>query len=119
MTTGDDPLVRISFRLFTLPTYENIGIDGALTLIPRCPPPEHAPKTTLDQMLCLDSLIQPGLLETDFKKLFVKCGCGLIMTKRCFNLHKCWRISQPAILDLTQPVIDPAVIDLTSVDDDV
>ena len=84
----------------------NTGID--LTSIPRCQPPEHTLKTVFDQILRLDSLTQPGLPEADFKKLFVRCGCGLVMTTRSFGIHQCLKVLEK----------EPVIIDLTDLDDE-
>ena len=58
-----------------------------------------------NQILDLDAFILPGLPEADFKKLFAKCHCGLIMTKRVFNIHRCMRTAasqaKQVIIDLT------------------
>jgi hypothetical protein len=86
---------------------ENTGVN--LTSIPRYQPPEHMPsKTVFDKILRLDSLTQPGLPEADFKRLFVRCGCGLVMTTRSFGIHRCLRVleKEPVIIDLTGDLDD-------------
>ena len=50
----------------------------------------------------LDSRVRPGVTEIEFRRLFVKCECGLILTKRAFNDHVCSR----EVVDLTDDVID-------------
>lgn len=63
------------------------------------------PKTAMDQLLRLDSSIRPGLTAVEFKRLFAKCRCGLIMTRRVIEDHECARIitvqPQGAVIDLT------------------
>ena len=41
------------------------------------------------RLLQLNSPIRPGLSEKDFRSLFVKCTCGLVMTKGAFHSHYC------------------------------
>jgi hypothetical protein len=50
----------------------------------------------------LDSRVRPGVTEIEFRRLFVKCECGLILTKRAFNDHACSR----EVVDLTDDIID-------------
>jgi hypothetical protein len=54
-----------------------------------------------NQIFDLDASILPGLPEAQFKKLFAKCYCGLITTKRVFNIHRCIRAEEQTIIDLT------------------
>ena len=42
-----------------------------------------------DQLLKLDFFVGSGLSESDFKRLFAKCTCGLVMTHRAFDEHAC------------------------------
>jgi hypothetical protein len=67
-----------------------------------------------DRLLQLDSW---GLLEKDFAKLFAKCHCGLITTRRIFRDHVCAVAAAPVIIDLTSDddaePSNPVVIDLT------
>jgi hypothetical protein len=53
------------------------------------PPPNNRCQKPLLQLLQLDSAIRPGLSEVDFRALFAKCGCGLIMTRKAFGSHYC------------------------------
>jgi hypothetical protein len=44
----------------------------------------------IDQLLKLDSWVGgSGLPESNFKRLFAKCDCGLVMTRRVFEAHIC------------------------------
>jgi hypothetical protein len=62
-------------------------------------------------LLKLDAPVGAGLSDLEFMKLFVKCGCGLLMTRRSFEGHTC---AVPAIG--VQPPVN--VIDLTSDSDE-
>jgi hypothetical protein len=53
------------------------------------PPPHNRRQKPLLQLLQLDSAVRPGLSEVDFRALFAKCGCGLIMTRKAFGSHYC------------------------------
>jgi hypothetical protein len=79
-------------------------------------------ETTLDQLARLDSQWRPGLLEADFMKLFAKCRCGLVMTRRVFRNHFCAAAPAPVVqvIDLTSDssAEGPIIIDLTGDSDD-
>jgi hypothetical protein len=66
--------------------------------------PLRGPETIVEQLLRLDTSRRPGLTESEFKMLFAKCVCGLIMTRRVFRDHIC----------ATAVTASPVVIDLTS-----
>jgi hypothetical protein len=77
----------------------------------------------LSKVLSLD---EGGLPETEFRMIMVRCGCGLIMTKRVFHSHQCMKIARAATRDITTDesaaIIDltmdeQAIIDLTMDDD--
>jgi hypothetical protein len=74
--------------------------------------PLRGPETVIEQLLRLDTSRRPGLTESEFKKLFAKCSCGLIMTHRVFKEHICAPSiqAQPDVIDLTR---DEDVIDIT------
>lgn len=55
---------------------------------PRKPARTLSPKTMV-LLLQLNSAIRPGLSESDFKNLFTRCICGLIMTRKAFKNHYC------------------------------
>ena len=64
--------------------------------------PAKAAETTLDRLIRLDSWVKPGLSEAEFRRLFYKCKCGLITTRRIFDKHTCTPPRQPSIvIDLT------------------
>ena len=65
----------------------------------------------LGRLILLDSCTRPGLSEADFHRLFAKCRCGLVMTRRVFGMHIC--ITGEA--GVRNP---PVVIDLTADDRD-
>ena len=91
--------------------------------------PTRRPETGLDQLLKLDSWINPGISEADFGKLFARCCCGIITTTRVFKDHICATPIVPDIIDLTGDVTEDEAeagdvragrffIDLTSDSDD-
>jgi hypothetical protein len=74
--------------------------------------PIRARGSVLDRLLRLDCSVRPGLSEPEFNRLFAKCNCGLIVTRRAFRKHVC--AVAPALVGNGPP----AVIDLTADDDD-
>jgi hypothetical protein len=58
----------------------------------------------------LNSYIRPGLSERDFRALFVKCVCGLIMTRKSFKYHYC-------VDDGLRDRAEPEIIEITDSDD--
>jgi hypothetical protein len=86
------------------------------TFIPTYQPPAKDPQNVLDRLQRLDSW---GLSEKDFTRLFARCHCGLVTTRRVFRDHICAVASVPAIIDLTSDASDdtepsgPVIIDLT------
>jgi len=72
--------------------------------------PVKGPESALDRLLRLDSWIRPGLSGPEFNRLFARCNCGLIMTRRVFRNHIC--AAAPAVA--RNP---PAIIDLTADND--
>jgi hypothetical protein len=62
--------------------------------------PAQRPESVLDLLFKLDSWVQPGLTEAEFRELFASCQCGLIMTRRVFEEHECLRDGID-IIDLT------------------
>lgn len=79
------------------------GIDGVLASIPKREP--RYSTSVLAQVLALDD---DGLPETTFQEIMIRCGCGLIMTKRVFHAHRCMVPVKHA------PAHDTEVIDLTT-----
>jgi hypothetical protein len=97
------------------------GQPNLFAAIPLRERPNRAPETTFDQLLRLDSVARPGLTEFEFKKLFVKCRCGKVTTRRVFNEHICAIIPDepaPVDVDLTSDADDEDLIDLTGESDD-
>ncbi|KIM74573.1 hypothetical protein PILCRDRAFT_92530 [Piloderma croceum F 1598] len=60
-----------------------------LPAIPTYEPPARMPESLIIRLLRLDSWARPGLSEAEFCKLFAKCRCGLVMTRRVFRNHVC------------------------------
>ena len=71
------------------------------------------PERVLNRLIRLDSIVRPGLSEVEFNRIFAKCHCGLVMTRRVFEGHIC----MSDIIDLTSDTVDHEVIDLTGDDD--
>jgi hypothetical protein len=70
---------------------------------------------TLLQLLKLDSMLSPGLLEAEFQSLFRKCRfCGMIVTRGAQRYHGC-PLPRTTIIDLTldDDVHQHTIIDLT------
>lgn len=92
-----------------LTSFENdhIGnLDGLFASIVTYARPVRGIETALDQFLRLDSNLRPGLLQAEFDRLFAKCNCGLLMTRRVFRNHVCTVAlavarDPPMIIDLT------------------
>jgi hypothetical protein len=78
--------------------------------------PIRHPATFSEKFVKLNSWGQAGLHEREFKKLFAKCICGLVMTTRVFQGHDCAITAAPhTIIDLTtDDDNDSTVIDLTN-----
>jgi hypothetical protein len=64
--------------------------------------------------LKLDSWGWAGLLEGKFKKLFAKCACELVVTRRVFPDHDCAIVVAPGmVVDLISNLErDDSIIDL-------
>jgi hypothetical protein len=80
------------------------GVQSVIGSLPTYERPARGPETSIEQLLRLDTSRRPGLSEAEFMKLFAKCSCGLIMTRRVFRDHICTPAVQapPAvIIDLT------------------
>ena len=91
------------------------GSDDIVASIPAYPRPPKRPEGAFDQLLRLDSLTRPGLSSAQFRELFTKCACGLIMTHRVFKEHMCLQNSP---IQANSSSIPAVVIDLTSESDD-
>ena len=72
-------------------------------------------ETAFERLLRLDSVTQPGLSEREFRKLFARCRCGKVTTRRVFKDHICLITAiPPIVIDLTVSVNgNSTVIDLT------
>ena len=77
------------------------GDDIDLRAIRTCAPPTLNTRQAFRLLLQLDTVVNPGITEDQFKEMFAKCGkCGIITTMRVFRSHQCVRIAQD-IIDLT------------------
>jgi hypothetical protein len=75
------------------------GTDVVMALIPTWKRPEKRKRTPLDEILLLDAMTEPGLPQFKFTRLFAKCGCGWITTRRAFENHVC--AANHPVIDLT------------------
>jgi hypothetical protein len=99
-----------------------VGVPTLLaSSIPTYEPPTRRPETVLDRILRLDSWARGGLSEAEFNRLFAKCRCGMITTRRVFRNHVCALAAArnaAVIVNLTSDSDDSesegSVIDLTS-----
>jgi hypothetical protein len=75
-------------------------VTASLSILER---PPRGPETVIEQLLRLDTSSRPGLSESEFRMLFAKCVCGMIMTRRVFSGHICATAvpAPPAVIDLT------------------
>lgn len=73
---------------------------SALEAIPSIPEYQRfSPRPdTFTLLLKLDSWRTPGLSVAEFRNLFARCRCGLIMTRRVFDDHQC---APTEVIDLT------------------
>jgi hypothetical protein len=93
-----------------------VDINDALDVPPDTPVNRANPSALL-KLLQLDAAVRPGLTQAHFRSLFVRCTCGLIMTRRAYCAHYC--VKEPEVIDLTD--IDDSeteVIDLTTATDE-
>jgi hypothetical protein len=89
----------------------NISADVTKAPVPILQPPTGIEPSPFDLLMALDSWLRPGLTEAQFGKLFAKCACGLIMTRRAFGSHECLEKSASAncegiVIDLTDTDVD-------------
>jgi hypothetical protein len=111
-------LVMVGMKVREAPqsTSSPVSSIGLLPAIKAHEPPIRSAETAVDRLLKLDSWTSPGLTEADFRGLFAKCRCGLVMTRRVFQNHVCVAPAAPVIIDLTLDDGDnswPVIIDLT------
>jgi hypothetical protein len=71
--------VWIRLTVYGLVVY--ISVDVTET-----PPPTE---NIIGQLLQLDASVRPGLTENHLRALLTQCVCGIITTRRAFNLHYC------------------------------
>lgn len=83
-----------------------IAVDVTEPVASAPPTRKRLPPTPFDLLMKLDSWDRPGLTTEEFRSLFAKCTCGLVMTRRLFNYHECAEngehlCGERAIIDLT------------------
>jgi hypothetical protein len=110
----------MNFRKIGGPTRSLVSLLGLLLNIKTYERPIRRADATLDHLFKLDSWAEPGLTEANFKALFARCRCGLVMTRRVFKDHVCTVPAAPVVIDLTMDGGDdasnqsgPIIIDLT------
>jgi hypothetical protein len=102
-----------------------MDITESLELIPAHEQPVRQAGTALDRLIRLNSFDKPGLSELEFRRLFAKCRCGLVMTRQVFRCRTCVP-TVPVIINLTLDdsedsagtTTGPIIIDLTRDSDD-
>jgi hypothetical protein len=57
-------------------------------------------------LLQLNSAIRLGLSQYDFRALFAKCICGLIMTQAAFCSHYCTTAEETDIIEITDSDVE-------------
>jgi hypothetical protein len=91
---------------------ESVDINAGPDLMPRraAPAPATLARTegrrSISTLLeLLDSRVRPGVKADEFRRLFVRCDCGYIVTRRAYRNHACAGESmEPAkndVIDLT------------------
>jgi hypothetical protein len=75
--------------------------------------PARASESVLDRLLRLDCPAKPGLSEAEFRHLFAKCICGLVMTRRVFKDHLCAVGAAGIVAEEDTDAQPPAFVDLT------
>jgi len=72
--------------------------------MPTIPAPDTRRSVTLLLNL-LDSRVRHGVMEDEFHRLFVRCDCGYVFTRRAANHHACaWErieLAKNEVIDLT------------------
>lgn len=70
--------------------------------IPTENPPEKGAEMPFAKLIRLDSMVQPGLPEVEFRDLFTMCRqCRWVMTQKSFRYHECNLGEEQNIIDLT------------------
>ena len=76
-------------------------------------PPGERLRAIMEDLLRLDTILNPGLPASRFNKLFAICrGCRLVMTRRVVLIHECI----PG--DVTEKDEEEEIIDLTGIDEE-
>ena len=82
-----------------------LTVDVTESAIPTFQAPPRLSPTPFDRLMELDCWSRPGLTDAQFRDLFAKCTCGLVMTRRSFNNHECLENAGVddgrAVIDLT------------------
>jgi hypothetical protein len=53
------------------------------------PAPVNGRNSVSNLLELLDARVRPGVTQDEFKSLFVKCDCRLILTRRAYRRHVC------------------------------
>jgi hypothetical protein len=81
-------------------------------------PTNRANPSALLKLLQLDAAVRPSLTQAHFRSLFVKCICGLIMTRRGYHAHYCVKETEVIdLMDVNNSESKLEVIDLTTATD--
>jgi hypothetical protein len=115
-------LVRLLFdAVLQYSFFADIG-NRSIPLRKSCNNSSHKPKP-FHLLLQLNSAIRPGLSQRDFRALFAKCICGLIMTRRAFRSHYCTTAEETDVIEIADSESDVAeetdVIEITDSESDV
>lgn len=58
--------------------------------ITRLRPMARKTRNVVEWLLRLDAVVNPGITQAQFRRLFVRCAdCGDVMTRRVFAEHDC------------------------------
>ena len=68
----------------------NMDSDGKSAV--RLRPTARKTQNVVEWLLCLDVVVNPGITQAQFRRLFMRCAdCGDVMTRRVFAEHDCTR----------------------------
>lgn len=72
-----------------------------LTVDEELAPPVNQASRIIELLARLDFFVRPGIDEVTFNAIFARCSCGMVTTRRMFNLHECMGWRRHAVIDLT------------------
>lgn len=104
-------------------------------ILPRYVPPTKTPASTSNILTLLDDWFTPGVPLSQFHAHIVTCECGLVMTTRSFDKHRCLLpLEGPSSMTVKESVGNPSnavaltargkvaehkdIVDLTDMDED-